>query len=56
VALAAWLAGCASTPPDAPTCPSDATVAQAVARYGALQPEPNPPAELSAAGAACGQA
>ena len=56
VALATWLAGCASTPPDAPTCPSDATVAQAVARYGALQPEPNPPAELSAAGAACGQA
>ncbi|MFZ4650288.1 MAG: 2-keto-4-pentenoate hydratase [Rubrivivax sp.] len=54
--LAAALAGCATAPPDAPTCPTDAVVAQAAARYAALQPEPNPPAELTAAGAACGQA
>lgn len=56
VILAAALAGCATPVPDAPTCPSDATVAQAVSRYLSAQPEPNPLAELSAAGAACGQA
>jgi 2-keto-4-pentenoate hydratase len=54
--LAVALSGCASPVPEAPTCPGDATVAQAVSRYAAMQPEPNPPAELSAAGAACGQA
>lgn len=56
ITLAAALAGCATTIPDAPTCPSDAAVAQAVARYAAMQPEPNPPADMTAAGATCGQA
>jgi 2-keto-4-pentenoate hydratase len=56
VILVAALAGCATPVPDVPTCPADATVAQAVSRYAAMQPEPNPPTELSAAGAACGQA
>lgn len=50
------LVGCAATPPDAPTCPADTAVAQAVSRFVALQPEPNPPADMTAAGAACGQA
>ena len=52
----AGLAGCASPPPDAPTCPGAEVVSQAAARYAAMQPEPNPPADLTAAGAACGQA
>lgn len=54
--VAIVLAGCASAPPDAPTCPDDAAVAQAVSRYVAMQPEPNPPADISVAGAACAQA
>lgn len=55
-AAAVALAGCASPPPDAPTCPGAEVVSQAAARYAAMQPEPNPPADLTAAGAACGQA
>lgn len=56
LALVLALAGCSSVPLDPPTCPDAQTVSQAAARYAALQPEPNPPAGLTAEGAACGQA
>jgi 2-keto-4-pentenoate hydratase len=53
-ATAALLAACASAPPDAPTCPSDAEVAANVQRYLALQPVPNPPETMTMDGALCG--
>lgn len=47
--------GCASLQPDAPTCPTDAQVADTVRRYVALEPEPNPSASMTMAGAVCGR-
>lgn len=51
------LAGCASTPPvaDAPGCPTDAQVADLAQRYVAMQPVPNPAADMGAAAAICGR-
>jgi 2-keto-4-pentenoate hydratase len=54
-ALALALAGCASLRSDAPTCPTDAQVADTVRRYVALEPEPNPPESMTMAGAVCGR-
>ncbi len=52
-ALLTLTAGCASLAPDAPTCPTDAEVADMVQRYAALQPLPNPPASMTIEGAMC---
>lgn len=57
VAVVSLGTACAVPPsrlPDPPTCPSDADNAELVRRYLALQPVPNPPADLTMAGAACG--
>jgi len=55
LAAAAALAGCATAPaPEAPTCPTAAETAELVRRYVALETVPNPPATMSAEGAACG--
>jgi 2-keto-4-pentenoate hydratase len=48
------LAACASTPPDAPTCPDDAQVIESVNRFLARQPYPAPAATLTLEGAQCG--
>ena len=48
-------AGCAGLRPEAPTCPSDAQIADTVRRYVALEPEPNPPESITMAGAVCGR-
>jgi 2-keto-4-pentenoate hydratase len=55
-AVALAIVGCATpggAPP--PDCPSDAQVAAMARRFVALQPEPDPPASLSLAGAECGR-
>jgi 2-keto-4-pentenoate hydratase len=49
------LSGCASPPADPPTCPTGPETAQRVRQYVALEVMPNPPASLTAQGAACGQ-
>lgn len=49
------LAGCASTPPDDPTCPGDAEIADKAQRFHDLRTLPLPPASMTMAGAACGQ-
>jgi 2-keto-4-pentenoate hydratase len=57
LAAAAMLAGCASAPPpapDAPTCPSDAQIADKVQRFLSLQTVPVAPPDMTLAGAACG--
>jgi 2-keto-4-pentenoate hydratase len=53
--LVVALAGCASLRPDAPTCPTDAQIADMARRYVALEPEPNPPASMTMDGAVCGR-
>ena len=50
-----WAAGCATVSLDPPTCPTDASVDELVAKYRARQPAPNPPASMTADGAACGR-
>jgi 2-keto-4-pentenoate hydratase len=53
--LAAAVAGCATAPPpDVPTCPSQAEIADKVQRYLALQTVPMPAAGMTMAGATCG--
>lgn len=52
---AALLTGCASAPPDDPTCPGSAEIADKVQRFHALQTVPLPPAGMTMAGGACGQ-
>lgn len=47
--------GCATVSLEPPTCPSNAAVDELVARYLARQPAPNPPASMTADGAACGR-
>jgi 2-keto-4-pentenoate hydratase len=54
VATLAMLAGCASAPPDVPTCPSDAEIADKVKRFVELRTVPNSPPGMTMAGAACG--
>lgn len=54
VGALAMLAGCASAPPDAPTCPSDAEIADKVKRFLELRTVPNGPAGMTMAGANCG--
>jgi 2-keto-4-pentenoate hydratase len=56
LAAAAWLSACATVPRGAPTCPTDAEVAETARRYLALEPLVNPPAGMTMEGAACGQA
>jgi 2-keto-4-pentenoate hydratase len=51
---ALMLAACASTPPEAPTCPSDAEVAAKVQAFVALQPLADSAPGLTMQGAACG--
>lgn len=51
---AALLGACASAPPDAPTCPSDAEVAAKVQAFVALQPLADSAPGLTMEGAACG--
>ena len=53
--LAFALVGCASLRPDAPTCPTDAQIADMARRYVALEPEPNPPESMTMDGAVCGR-
>jgi 2-keto-4-pentenoate hydratase len=55
---ASALGACATVPrmAGAPTCPSDATVAEAARLYLAMEKLPAPPAEMTLDGAACGQA
>ena len=50
-----WAAGCATVSLDPPTCPTEASVDELVAKYRARQPAPNPPASMTADGAACGR-
>ena len=51
----AGVAGCAHRPPpDAPTCPGQAEIADKVQRYLALQTLPMPSADMTMAGAVCG--
>lgn len=53
--LAVAAAGCATPPPpDAPTCPSNAEIADKAQRYVALQTLPLPAAGMTIEGAACG--
>jgi 2-keto-4-pentenoate hydratase len=52
--LAVAAAGCATPPPDAPTCPSNAEIADKVQRYVALQTLPLPAAGMTIEGATCG--
>jgi 2-keto-4-pentenoate hydratase len=54
-AAACTLAGCATAPPDAPTCPSDADIAATARRYVALELVPIPAAVMTPEGAACAQ-
>lgn len=54
VAAIAWLAGCASTPPEPPGCPTAAETQERVRLFTALQPLPNPPATMTREAAACG--
>ncbi|MFN9772274.1 MAG: 2-keto-4-pentenoate hydratase [Burkholderiales bacterium] len=49
------LAGCAALRPDAPTCPSEAEVAEMTRRYVALEPATNPPESMTMDGAVCGR-
>jgi 2-keto-4-pentenoate hydratase len=53
--LAALLASCATAPPEPPTCPSDAEVADKVQRFIALQPLADSAPGLTMEGAACGR-
>lgn len=53
VSLAA-MAGCATVSLEPETCPSDSQVSETMRHYLAMQPAPNPPATMSAAGARCG--
>lgn len=55
LSLATVLAGCASVPPDAPTCPTDAQVEDMMKRYVALQPLSNAHESMTMAGAVCGR-
>lgn len=55
LAVATLLAGCASPPPDDPTCPGDAEIADKVQRFHELRTVPLPPAGMTMAGGACGQ-
>jgi 2-keto-4-pentenoate hydratase len=52
--IVALVAACAATPPDAPTCPSDAEVAAKVQAFVALQPLADSAPGLTMDGAACG--
>lgn len=54
VPIALVLSACASTPPEAPTCPSDAEVAAKVQAFVALQPLADSAPGLTMQGAACG--
>jgi 2-keto-4-pentenoate hydratase len=54
VVAAALAAGCAATPPEPPTCPSDAEIATKVERFLARQPVADAAADLTFEGAACG--
>jgi 2-keto-4-pentenoate hydratase len=56
ITTAAWLAGCATTRPEPPGCPTAEDTAASVQRFVALQPFPNPPATLTMAAAECGAA
>jgi 2-keto-4-pentenoate hydratase len=56
IATAVLLSACATVPRGAPTCPTDAEVANAAHRYLAYEPLPSPPAGMTMEGAACGQA
>jgi 2-keto-4-pentenoate hydratase len=49
------LAGCATAPPDAPTCPADADVAATARLYTALQTVPVPTGVMTPEGAKCAQ-
>jgi 2-keto-4-pentenoate hydratase len=51
---AALTAGCATAPPEPPTCPSDAEIAAKVQAFAALQPFAPSAAGLTMDGAACG--
>ena len=55
--IAFAVTGCATAPQvaDAPGCPTDAQATEAARRYVAMQPVPNPPADMSAAAAMCGR-
>jgi 2-keto-4-pentenoate hydratase len=52
---AALLSGCATFVPDAPTCPTDAEVAEMTRRFVALEPVPNPPDSMTVEGGLCGR-
>ncbi len=52
----ACLSACASVPRGAPTCPTDAEVADAARRYLAREPMTAPAAGMTMDGATCGQA
>jgi 2-keto-4-pentenoate hydratase len=54
LAAAAVLAGCASAPPEPPTCPSNAEVAAKVQAFVTLQPLADSAPGLTMDGAACG--
>jgi 2-keto-4-pentenoate hydratase len=56
LAAAALLYACATVPRGAPTCPTDAEVANAAQRYLSYEPMTSPPAGMTMEGAACGQA
>jgi 2-keto-4-pentenoate hydratase len=49
------LAGCAALRPDAPTCPSDAEIAEMARRYVALETATNPAGSMTMDGAVCGR-
>jgi 2-keto-4-pentenoate hydratase len=55
-AATALLAACATVPRSAPTCPTDAEVANAAQRFLAYEPMTSPAAGMTMEGAACGQA
>jgi len=48
------IAGCASAPPDPPTCPTQTEIDDKVRRFLVLQTVPNPAAGMTPEGAACG--
>jgi len=54
LAVGTWLAACASAPPEAPTCPTDAEVSAKLEAYRTLQPFAESAPGMTMAGAACG--
>lgn len=51
----AVVSGCATLAPEPESCPNEAQVTEAMQRFVALEPLPNPPATLTMAGAQCGR-